>query len=88
MAADPKVTDEWWTAEDCASWLGITAAAWRNYASHGVPKGNPAPVADRRFGRTNVWRPVRVIEWNAKRPGSGNWKHQGWRKQDATQDPR
>lgn len=60
--------DDWWTAEDCACFLGISPATWRAYVARGQ-----APQPARRFGRTNVWRPPVVREWNASRRG------QGWR---------
>jgi hypothetical protein len=60
--------DDWWTAEDCARFLGISAATWRSYVAR-----EQAPAAERQFGRTNVWRPSTVRAWHSSRRG------QGWR---------
>jgi len=68
----PNVADEWWTTAEIAEYLGITVKSVNNYVSRRRPTGNPIPLPDRRYGRTGVWRPVRITEWNATRQGSGN----------------
>src|SRR6266702_643168 len=70
-AINPATTglpDDWWTAGDCARFLGISVATWRAYVSRGQ-----APTAERRFGRSPAWQPETVKAWAAGRPGSGRW---------------
>ena len=69
--------EEWWTAEDCSRYLGISANTWRDYWQKGKPRGNPAPEPDRYFGVTPVWSPPRVRQWHETRPGRGWWRTQG-----------
>jgi predicted DNA-binding transcriptional regulator AlpA len=59
----PELPSDWWTAEDCGRYLGITASTWRAYVAR-----EQAPRADRRFGRATVWLPATVKEWARARP--------------------
>jgi len=54
---------DWWTAIDCAAYLGITPATWRSYVGR-----DQAPKPDRTFGHSNAWRPATVQNWDAQRP--------------------
>lgn len=69
----PNVADEWWTTSDIAEYLHISVKSVNNYVSRRRPVGHPIPQSDRQYGRTRVWRPVRIVEWHERRPGSGNW---------------
>jgi hypothetical protein len=61
--------DDWWAPAEVAEYLGITTKAWNSYVSRGL-----APAAEKFFGRTPVWRPATVKEWESSRRG------RGWRK--------
>jgi predicted DNA-binding transcriptional regulator AlpA len=58
-----ELPSDWWTASDCAAFLGITRSTWAAYVSRGQ-----APESERMFGRSPVWRPETVKEWASKRP--------------------
>lgn len=53
---------DWWTAEDCAAYLGIAANTWRSYVAR-----HQAPEPERKFGRSPVWRPRVVKTWDVSR---------------------
>jgi hypothetical protein len=59
--ADPGA--EWWTTEDIAAYLGVSAATVRRYRSRDLPP------EDHTFLRTLVWRPATITAW--ERPGRG-----------------
>lgn len=54
---DPE-TDDWWTTTDIATFLGLKVGTISSYRSRGQ-----MPAPDKTIGRTNVWRPWRIIEW-------------------------
>ncbi|GAA0734647.1 hypothetical protein GCM10010199_54000 [Dactylosporangium roseum] len=54
---------DWWTAEDCARFLGITRSTWAAYVAR-----QQAPQPERKFGRSPVWRPATVKAWAETRP--------------------
>jgi len=58
-----ELPTDWWTANDCAVFLGITRSTWTAYVSRGQ-----APPGERMFGRSPVWRPQTVKEWATNRP--------------------
>ncbi|MEU4623084.1 hypothetical protein AB0G04_24315 [Actinoplanes sp. NPDC023801] len=60
--ADQLPTD-WWTATDCAAFLGITRSTWAAYVAR-----EQAPASERMFGRSPVWRPATVRAWASSRP--------------------
>ncbi len=58
--------NDWWTAEDCARYLGIERGTWTGYVSRGQ-----APDTDHKIGRSKVWPPAVIKEWDANRPRVG-----------------
>lgn len=66
-AADPsQLPTDWWTADDCATYLGIGRSTWASYVSRGQ-----APEPGRMFGRSPAWRPSVVKAWAKTRPRRG-----------------
>ena len=61
-----ELPTDWWTASDCAAYLGISRSTWTAYVSR-----EQAPEPDRRIGRTAVWRPATVTKWAEGRPRAG-----------------
>jgi hypothetical protein len=61
---DPKA--EWWTSSDVAAYLGVTISTVSAYRGRGQ-----MPAPDQTIGRTHVWKPARIIEWDNGRPGHG-----------------
>jgi len=58
-----------WTAEQCAAHAGIATSTWRDYvADHRAPA--PLPGYDPGTGR-KTWDAVTVRAWHAGRPGQG-----------------
>ena len=55
---------EWWGVAEAASHCGVKDPTWRAYVSRGV-----APPPDLRVSGTPIWRPDRVRDWHANRPG-------------------
>jgi hypothetical protein len=70
----PSTAADWWTTTDVAEYLSITPNSVRRYLRARLPKSNPFPLEDRRFGATLVWRPQTVVRWQQERPGRGNWR--------------
>jgi predicted DNA-binding transcriptional regulator AlpA len=62
-----ELPTDWWTAQDCATYLGITRSTWTAYVSR-----DQAPQPERMFGRSPVWRPRTVKAWAESRPRRGN----------------
>ena len=63
---------DWWTTDDVLTYLEsvgapIGRATWGSYVSRGQ-----APSPDRLFGRSPVWRPDAVRQWQAARPRKGS----------------
>lgn len=55
-----------WLGEDCAHYIGVTPATWRNYTAN---KRTPPHVATI-LGKTHLWDAEDIKAWNANRPGS------------------
>lgn len=64
MAADPDA--DYWTIEDVAAHWNVKPETVRSYRSR---KKGELPDADRKVGRTPVWYPATII--NFQRPGRG-----------------
>lgn len=64
MGADPEA--EYWTVADIAEHWGVTPQTIRTYRSRG--RGE-LPPEDAIFGRSPVWRPATILEF--QRPGRG-----------------
>ncbi|RBJ09797.1 hypothetical protein DRA43_03995 [Micromonospora provocatoris] len=63
-ATDPtELPDDWWTAAECAAYLGIARGTWTAYVAR-----EQAPAPDRMFGRSPAWRPKTVKAWAQSRP--------------------
>ena len=63
------MSQERWTADQCASHAGITTSTWRDYvADHRAPA--PLPGYDPHTGR-KTWDPATVRAWHSHRPGQG-----------------
>jgi len=73
-APDPEA--DWWTVKDVAAHLGVSVHTVSSYRSR-----QQMPAPDRVIGRTPVWRPARIIDWHADRPGRGG------RRADASPEP-
>jgi hypothetical protein len=66
-----ELPTDWWTTADVLTYLKsvgvpITDATWRAYVARGQ-----APEPDRNFGRSPVWQPAKIREWQAARPRRG-----------------
>jgi predicted DNA-binding transcriptional regulator AlpA len=57
--------DDWWSTEDVATYLGVAASTVRAYLTR-----DQMPKADRRIGRTLLWRPETIQTWHAGRPSN------------------
>jgi len=64
LMADPNV--DYWTVADVADHWGVTPQTIRTYRSR---KRGELPEPDRMFGRSPVWKPSTIIEF--QRPGQG-----------------
>jgi hypothetical protein len=62
----PDPTADYWTIDDVADYWGVKPQTVRAYRARG--RGE-LPKEDRMIGRTPVWRPKTIIEF--QRPGSG-----------------
>ena len=63
------MSQERWTADQCAAHAGITTSTWRDYvADHRAPA--PLPGYDPDTGR-KTWDPATVRAWYTGRPGQG-----------------
>ena len=60
----PDREAEWWTTTDVAAYLGVTISTVSAYRGRGQ-----MPAPDQTIGRTHVWKPARIIEWDNARPG-------------------
>jgi 8-oxo-dGTP pyrophosphatase MutT (NUDIX family) len=61
---DPKA--EWWTTTEVAAYIGVSVSAVTNYR-----KRHLLPEPDQSLGRTHLWSPERIIDWQAGRPRPG-----------------
>nr|DAW70020.1 MAG TPA: Pyocin activator protein PrtN [Caudoviricetes sp.] len=54
---------EYWTASECAAYLGIAPDTWTAYVSRGQ-----APVAATRWHNLRVWSAREIRQWHEQRP--------------------
>lgn len=59
----PSLDDTWWTTNDVATYLGVSIGTVSSYRGR-----QQIPEPDDRIGRTWVWAPARIIEWDKHRP--------------------
>lgn len=62
----PNPSAEWWNTSDVAAYLGVQVGTVSSYR---LRRQMPAP--DTTAGRTQMWRPARIIEWHESRPRPG-----------------
>jgi Helix-turn-helix domain len=60
-----RLPDDWWSTEDVATYLDVTPSTVRAYLAR-----KQMPEADRRIGRTLLWRPATITTWHSGRPSS------------------
>lgn len=60
--ATHAVEQDWWTTEDVAKHLKVSASTIRAYAARGQ-----MPSPSKHVGRTALWRPEAIGAWNAER---------------------
>lgn len=65
----PSTDAEWWTTAEVAAHLGVAVSTISAYRNRGQ-----MPAPDRKIGRTQLWRPQTIIDWQRARPGSGYWR--------------
>lgn len=58
------MTEEFYGLKQFADYLGITQGALSNLN---------LPEPDARIGKVRGWKLATIKEWNANRPGRGNW---------------
>jgi hypothetical protein len=63
------MSQERWTADQCAEHVGITTSTWRDYVADGRAPA-PLPGYDPHTGR-KTWDPTTVRSWHTHRPGQG-----------------
>jgi predicted DNA-binding transcriptional regulator AlpA len=68
---DTELPSDWWSTADVLAYLKsvgapISRATWSAYVARGQ-----APAPDRMFGKSPVWRPKAVKDWQAARPRRG-----------------
>lgn len=66
--SSPDPSAEWWTTTDVAKYLGVRTATVSSYHRRGQ-----MPPADKKIGRTQLWRPSTILTWDKGRKGRGNW---------------
>ena len=66
LDAVADVSAEWWTTSDVAAYLGVKVATVTNYR-----KRSQMPAPDMTVGRTQMWRPARIVKWHESRPRPG-----------------
>jgi len=62
----PDTAADWWTTSEVAAYLGVRVATVSTYRNRGQ-----MPEPDMRLGRTQAWRPKKIIEWHQGRPRPG-----------------
>jgi len=63
------VTKRFLSVTECAARLGITRSTLNSYI-----RKDMLPAPDALIGDVRGWLPETIDEWNAQRPGRGNWK--------------
>jgi predicted DNA-binding transcriptional regulator AlpA len=66
MTSPPDPDAEWWTTSDVASYLAVKTSTVTNYRKRGQ-----MPAPDMMLGRTQAWKPARIIDWHKSRPHPG-----------------
>lgn len=66
VTSEPDPDVEWWTTTDVATYLGVRVGTVSTYRKRGQ-----MPAPDLTVGRTHMWRPGRIIEWQSSRPRPG-----------------
>jgi predicted DNA-binding transcriptional regulator AlpA len=54
----PDPDAEWWTTSHVAAYLGVRVATISSYR-----RREQMPAPDMLLGRTQAWRPARIIAW-------------------------
>lgn len=72
MVGGDELPSDWWTTENVATALGVSASTIRAYVAR-----NQMPAPDRTMGNMRLWRPETIRKWHASRPrkqdqGSGS----------------
>src|SRR3954454_10098293 len=57
---------EWWTTTEVADFLGVRVGTVSSYRQRGQ-----MPPPDRTLGRTHLWRPSTIVQWQQRRPRVG-----------------
>src|SRR3954471_942604 len=57
---------EWWTTTEVADYLGVRVGTISSYRQRGQ-----MPAPDRTLGRTHLWRPSTIVQWQQRRPRIG-----------------
>lgn len=63
---DKDTGKELWFGEQCANYIGVTPATWRNYSANGRVPAYVATI----LGKTRLWLAEEIQAWNQTRPGS------------------
>ncbi|MDT9407891.1 hypothetical protein [Corynebacterium rouxii] len=63
---DKDTGRELWTGPECADYIGVTPATWRNYSAN---ERTPHYVATI-LGKTRLWDADEIKNWHTNRPGS------------------
>src|SRR4051812_12232614 len=58
---------EWWTTTEVADFLGVRVGTVSSYRQRGQ-----MPAPDRTLGRTHLWRPSTILQWQQRRPRIGD----------------
>lgn len=66
-----ELPQDWWTTDDVLTYLRsvgapISRSTWSAYVARGQ-----APAPARTFGRSSVWKPADVRDWQSSRPRRG-----------------
>jgi hypothetical protein len=62
----PDPDADWWVTDEVAAYLDVDPGTVRGFLARGE-----MPMWERKFGRSNVWRPATIIEWDRTRPRVG-----------------
>lgn len=63
MATGGELPTDWWTTENVATALGVSASTIRAYVAR-----NQMPAPERTIGNMRLWRPATIRKWHASRP--------------------
>lgn len=75
----PDPAAEWWTTSDVAAYLDVRVANASSYRMR-----NQMPPPDHKLGRTQLWHPSTIINWQETRPGRARRQNSLARTQDTT----